>query len=30
MNYTALIENRRSVREFLDKKVEASVLAQVK
>lgn len=30
MNYTALIENRRSVREFLDKKVEASTLAQVK
>ena len=30
MNYSALIENRRSVREFLDKKVADSTLAQIK
>ena len=30
MNYSALIENRRSVREFQDRPVPASVLAQIK
>lgn len=30
MNYSALIENRKSVREFTDKKVSASVLEQIR
>ena len=29
MNYSALIQNRKSVREFADKKVSAAALAEI-
>ena len=29
MNYSALIQNRKSVREFTDKKVSAAALAEI-